>query len=603
MPAISRGMLSRAMRSINIGRLIMESTIRYSLIAALVAVTWYLIFLWQQDFGQPPSEAPAYTSQSNDELYSQSPSSMDSDVSVPIVNPGSDNLDGDLPSLETNTEISILDSTEQTLSNRLISVKTDNFEIRIDPRGGDIVYAGLVKYPMTLDNPSIPFTLLNRNESEIYVAESGVVGKSGSDLDSGNRNDRPLYHSSTTSFEMQGDTLVVPLSYKSPEGLSARKIFTFTKGSYVVGVEFELNNESSEPWLGRFYARLKRDGHADPGVSKSVGMGMPTYLGTAFWRADEKYNKLTFDDIGDAADKNKRALDEKIKGGWLAVIQHYFVSAWVPDVNETHLYQTSRNNRGQYIIGLASPTITVQPYDTKTITSQLYMGPKLQDDLEALSDGLNLSVDYGFLFFISDILFVTLKYIHSVVNNWGWAIILLTVLVKAIFYPLSAASFKSMANMRRVQPELLRIREQHAEDKQKLSQEMMALYKKEKINPLGGCLPMLVQMPVFIALYWALMESVELRHADFIFWITDLSVMDPYFVLPLLMGASMFFQQTLNPAPPDPMQAKVMKFMPIIFTFFFLFFPAGLVLYWLTNNILSITQQWFITKRIENGGK
>jgi len=231
------------------------------------------------------------------------------------------------------------------------------------------------------------------------------------------------------------------------------------------------------------------------------------------------------------------------------------------------------------------------------------MGPKLQDDLEALSDGLNLSVDYGFLFFISDILFVTLKYIHSVVNNWGWAIILLTVLVKAIFYPLSAASFKSMANMRRVQPELLRIREQHAEDKQKLSQEMMALYKKEKINPLGGCLPMLVQMPVFIALYWALMESVELRHADFIFWITDLSVMDPYFVLPLLMGASMFFQQTLNPAPPDPMQAKVMKFMPIIFTFFFLFFPAGLVLYWLTNNILSITQQWFITKRIENGGK
>ncbi|MBL4795683.1 MAG: membrane protein insertase YidC, partial [Pseudomonadales bacterium] len=277
------------MRSINIGRLIMESTIRYSLIAALVAVTWYLIFLWQQDFGQPPSEAPAYTSQSNDELYSQSTSSMDSGVPVPIINTGSNNLDGDLPSLETNTEISILDSTEQTLSNRLISIKTDNFEIRIDPRGGDIVYAGLVKYPMTLDNPSIPFTLLNRNESEVYVAESGVVGKSGSDLDSGNRNDRPLYHSSTTSFEMQGDTLVVPLSYKSPEGLSARKIFTFTKGSYVVGVEFELNNESSEPWLGRFYARLKRDGHADPGVSKSVGMGMPTYLGTAFWRDDEKY--------------------------------------------------------------------------------------------------------------------------------------------------------------------------------------------------------------------------------------------------------------------------------------------------------------------------
>ena len=581
----------------------MESTVRYTLIAGLIAVTWYLVYLWQQDYGQVPlAQSSPVTSQSSVDSYSNAAATLNSDEIAPIIETFADDLDEDLPSVNTIEEIPTANPVDQQVTTNLVTVKTDNLQIRIDTLGGDIVYAGLVKYPMTIDNPDIPFTLLNRNETQIYVAESGVVGKSGSDLDSGKKNARPHYQASAMSYEMLGDSLVVPLTYRSPSGLIARKIYTFTKDSYVVGVKFELDNQSSSPWLGRFYARLRRDNQPDPGVNKSVGMGMPTYLGTAFWRSDEKYNKLSFEDIEDAANDNQRALNEKITGGWIAIIQHYFVSAWVPNIDETHLYQTSINNRGHYIIGLASPTLTVEPYDKKTVSSQLYLGPKLQDDLEALSDGLNLSVDYGFLFFISDILFTTMKYIHSVVHNWGVAIILLTVLVKAIFFPLSAASFKSMANMRRVQPDLLRIREQYAEDKQRLSQEMMALYKKEKINPLGGCLPMIVQMPVFIALYWSLMESVELRHADFALWINDLSVMDPYFVLPLLMGASMFFQQSLNPAPPDPMQAKVMKFMPVIFTFFFLFFPSGLVLYWLTNNVLSISQQWFITKRIENAG-
>ncbi|MBV1883474.1 MAG: membrane protein insertase YidC [Pseudomonadales bacterium] len=582
----------------------MESTVRYTLIAGLILVSWYLVYLWQQDYGHTSvAQLPPVTSQSITELSSKPIALIDNDVITPNIEIDDNSLAEDLPSLEANQEIPTIESSNLPLTNNLVSVLTDTLDIRIDTVGGDIVYAGLVKYPLTIDNPDIPFTLLNRNESQIYIAESGVVGKSGSDLDSGKKNARPHYQSSEINYEMTADTLVVPLTYTSPNGLVTRKIFTFSKGSYVVKVQFELNNQSNDPWLGRFYARLRRDNQVDPGVNKTVGMGMPTYLGTAFWRPDEKYNKLDFEDIEDAADKKQRALDEKIKGGWIAIIQHYFVSAWVPDVNETHLYQTSVNSRGEYIIGLASPTLTVEAFDKQTISSQLYLGPKLQSDLEALSDGLNLSVDYGFLFFISDILFSVMQYIHSVVDNWGVAIILLTVLVKAFFFPLSAASFKSMANMRRVQPDLLRIREQYAEDKQRLSQEMMALYKKEKINPLGGCLPMLVQMPVFIALYWALMESVELRQADFALWIHDLSVMDPYFILPLLMGASMFFQQSLNPAPPDPMQAKVMKFMPIIFTFFFLFFPAGLVLYWLTNNVLSIAQQWYITKRIENAAK
>jgi YidC/Oxa1 family membrane protein insertase len=282
------------------------------------------------------------------------------------------------------------------------------------------------------------------------------------------------------------------------------------------------------------------------------------------------------------------------------MVQHYFVTAWVPDAKANNHFTTRVSTEaGENFLGYTGPEIALAPGQSKVVSSSLYVGPKIQSHLEKISDGLELTVDYGMLWFIAQFLFWLLVKIHGVVGNWGWAIVLLTVMVKAAFFQLSATSYKSMAHLRRVTPEITRLREVHSNDRAKMSQAMMELYKKEKINPLGGCLPILVQMPVFIALYWTLMESVELRHADWILWIKDLSVMDPYFVLPLLMGASMLAQTALNPAPADPMQARIMKLMPIVFTFMFLWFPAGLVLYWVVNNVLSIAQQWVITRQIE----
>jgi len=321
---------------------------------------------------------------------------------------------------------------------------------------------------------------------------------------------------------------------------------------------------------------------------------MSTFLGAAWWTPEKSYNKQTLADLAD------KPLKETVKGGWAALVQHYFVTAWVPDPNSNNSYTTRVNkDAGENFVGYTGPEVSVAPGETKNIAASLYAGPKIQKTLESVSEGLELTVDFGWLWFIAQGLFWLLVKIHGVVGNWGWAIVFLTVLVKAAFFQLSATSYKSMAHMRRVTPEIQRLKEQHSGDRAKMSQAMMDLYKKEKINPLGGCLPILVQMPVFIALYWTLMESVELRHAPWILWINDLSVMDPYFVLPLIMGASMFLQMQMNPAPPDPMQAKVMKLMPIVFTFMFLWFPSGLVLYWVVNNVLSIAQQWVITRQIE----
>ena len=324
-------------------------------------------------------------------------------------------------------------------------------------------------------------------------------------------------------------------------------------------------------------------------------MGLHPFLGAATTQPDDHFTKFTF------ADMAEEPFKAQIPGGWMAMIQHYFLSAWVPNADQTNTFYTRVTASGFNIAGFTSPAIVVDPGNTGTVGAEFYAGPKNQNRLKEISPYLELSVDYGWLWWIAQPLFWLLTKIHGLVGNWGVAIILLTVLIKAAFFKLSATSYKSMANMRRVTPKMQDIREQYADDKQKQSQAMMELYRKEKINPMGGCLPILVQMPVFIARYWTLMESVELRQAPFILWIKDLSVMDPYFVLPLLMGASMFCMQLLNPPPPDPMQAKIMKWMPVVFTFFFLWFPAGLVLYWVVNNLLSMAQQYVITKQIEAG--
>ncbi len=470
----------------------------------------------------------------------------------------------------------------------LITVKTDTLEVQIDTRGGDLAQVLLPKYPKYQDNPDIPFQLLQRDKERTYVAQSGLVGPNGID-----NQGTPLYRVSQNSYQLADgqDNLNVDLSY-SAGGVELTKRYTFTRGEYSVDVKYLVNNQSGQDWSANFYAQLKRDGSEDPSKQNSM-TGMNTFLGAAVRSQEKQYHRIAFDDF------KASPLKEQVTGGYAAMLQHYFVSAWVPDQETENTYQTRVAADGNYIVGLVEPTTTVKAGETGEVGATFYAGPKDQDVLGGLAQGLELTVDYGWLWWIAQPLFKMLQMIHSVVGNWGWAIILLTVCVKAALYPLSAAAYRSMANMRRVGPKLAALKEKYGEDRQKMGQEMMALYKKEKINPMGGCLPILVQMPVFIALYWTLLESVELRQAPWLGWITDLSQMDPFFILPLIMGGTMFLQQQLNPTPPDPVQAKVMKLMPVIFTVFFLWFPAGLVLYWVVNNTLSIIQQWLITRSIE----
>lgn len=550
---------------------------RLILTSALAVVAYLLVLAWNEDYGQPapvPSQqitTTVGTLPSTETLTSELSSSADNSV--------------DVPSTQTSLAKASLPS------GKLINAETDTLQITIDPRGGDIVRSALKKYPLVQGNPDQPFVLLNKTNQTTYIAQSGLVGTNGPDAASSGR---PLYTTSKNSFVLDDgqDNLVVDLLLNNENGVQITKRFTLARDNHLIDVEYIINNQSAANWQGNFFAQLKRDNSDDP--SKTTSMGMASFVGGATTTQEDPYTKIDFEDFAD------EPLKEKNTGGWIAILQHYFLSAWIPDKNGEYTYQTRKSSNGDNIAGLIGQAITVEPGNTGVIKAQLYTGPKIQGRLEEISSGLELTVDYGWLWFIAQPLFWLLSKLHGFVGNWGWAIILTTVVVKLCFFHLSAASYRSMANMRRVGPELTRLKSLHGEDKQKMSAAMMALYKKEKINPLGGCLPILVQMPVFIALYWVLLESVELRHSPFIFWITDLSVKDPYFVLPILMGASMFIQQMLNPEPPDPMQAKVMKMLPIMFTFFFLWFPAGLVVYWVVNNILSITQQYIITRKIEN---
>ena len=458
---------------------------------------------------------------------------------------------------------------------------------------GDIVQLTLPQFPRRQDRPDVPFQLFDNGGERVYQAQSGLVGANGPDA---RANGRPLYTASQRSFKLADgqDQLVVDLSF-SEAGVNYTKRFTLTRGKYELDVTYKVENQSGAPWAGNMYAQLKRDASADP--SATTATGVSTYLGAAVWTPDEPYKKISMKDM------DKQPFKESVQGGWVAWLQHYFVTAWVAEKDQTNAIQTRKDSRGNYIVGFVGPSLNVPSGASAETSATLYAGPKIQSHLKELSPGLELTVDYGFLWFIAQPIFWLLQHIHSLLGNWGWSIIVLTILIKGAFFPLSAASYRSMARMRAVSPKLQALKEQHGDDRQKMSQAMMELYKKEKINPLGGCLPILVQMPVFLALYWVLLESVEMRQAPWMFWITDLSIKDPFFILPIIMGATMFIQQQLNPTPPDPMQAKVLKLMPIIFTFFFLWFPAGLVLYWVVNNVLSIAQQWYITRQIEAASK
>ncbi|MGE8179930.1 membrane protein insertase YidC [Pseudomonas fluorescens] len=552
---------------------------RTILIVALAIVSYVMVLKWNQDYGQAA-------------LPTQNVASNQAAPAIPDTPLGNNAAaSADVPS--ANTDISAPAATPVVTNKDLIHVKTDVLELAIDPQGGDIAQLMLPKYPRRQDHPEIPFQLFDNGGERTYLAQSGLTGTNGPDA---RATGRPVYSTEQKTYQLADgqNQLNVDLKF-SDAGVNYIKRFSFTRGLYDLKVTYLIDNTSDKAWTGNLFAQLKRDASADP--SSTTATGTATYLGAALWTSAEPYKKVSMKDI------DKASLKETVNGGWVAWLQHYFVTAWIPAKNDSNVVQTRKDSQGNYIIGFTGPVLSVAPGAKAETSATLYAGPKSQAILKELSPGLELTVDYGILWFIAQPIFWLLQHIHAIVGNWGWSIIFLTMLIKGIFFPLSAASYKSMARMRAVAPKLAALKEQHGDDRQKMSQAMMELYKKEKINPLGGCLPILVQMPVFLSLYWVLLESVEMRQAPFMLWITDLSIKDPFFILPIIMGATMFIQQQLNPTPPDPMQAKVMKLMPIIFTFFFLWFPAGLVLYWVVNNCLSITQQWYITRKIEAATK
>jgi YidC/Oxa1 family membrane protein insertase len=540
---------------------------RIILIGALCLISYMLVLQWNQDYGQPAEAQQATTSVS---AYETQPVATD----LPAADDSAQK--GDLPATAV-----------QAQKASLIDVKTDVLNVVIDTKGGDIIQVSLPEYKASLGS-ELPFVLLEQTSNRTYVSQSGLVGRNGPDASPAGR---PTYAATQSEFDLDGqESISVDLSYTTEDSVQITKRYTFTKGSYEVGLEFIVNNQSSETWKANLFGQIKRDRSDDP--TSMTEMGMQSYLGPVFSTLENNYQKYDFDDIDDGAFK------ETSKDGWVAMSQHYFLSAWIPEKGAEYNYQ-SRKLNGNYIVGFLSPDFSVPAGESKTVTANFFAGPKDQEIMELADQDLDLTVDYGVLWWIASPLYMLLKWVYDLVGNWGLAIIGVTIIVKAALFQLNAKAFKSMAKMRKFGPEMTRLKELYGDDRQKMSQEMMKLYQKEKINPLGGCLPILAQMPIFIALYWVLMESVDLRHAEFLY-LADLSVKDPYFILPIIMGASMFIQQMLNPTPPDPMQAKIMKMLPIMFTFFFLWFPAGLTLYWVVNNILSIAQQYLINKQIEN---
>ena len=500
----------------------------------------------------------------------------------------------EMPSRNNRLEAPVAPQTSTAASDHIV-ISTPISDITIDLTGGDIIQVLLKDYPVSLSVPDNPIALLD-TLNRTYVAQSGLVGTDGPDASS---TGRPVYQAEQNQYVIDAPTDIA-IQTITESDLIVTKTFSINPSRYDIQVTHTIRNTSNNAQTVSPFVQLKRDNSADPSIQNS--MGMQAFLGYALRTAEERYRKISFSDFETAADArslNTELKADSVTGGYLALLQHYFTSAWVPADDQTHLYSFRTNQDGHFIGSIISPEIIIPAGETQQTVATLYAGPKDQDSLELLSPGLELVVDYGWLWFIAQPLFWLLKFLQTYVGNWGFAIILVTIVVKAAFFQLSASAYKSMAKMRKFTPEITRMREFYGDDRQRMSKEMMDLYKREKINPLGGCLPILVQMPVFIALYWVLLESVELRQAPFILYIEDLSVKDPYFILPLLMGVSMYIQTSLNPTPPDPMQAKIMKYMPVAFTVFFLWFPAGLVLYWVINNILSIAQQWVITKSIE----
>ena len=493
---------------------------------------------------------------------------------------------GDVPTSSTANSDTPADSVQ---SDKLITITTDVLTLKVDTLGGDIIESVLNQYDAELDSKA-KFVLLRNDADHSYIAQSGLIGPQGIDSNTG----RAQFTAQKTEYVLAADQneLRVPLTLVK-DGITYTKTLILKRDSYAIDVDYTVDNQSSAPATVEMYANLKQNLLDDGG-----SLTMPTYRGGAYSTEDTRYKKYSFDDM---EDKNL-SIDMTNGQGWAGMLQHYFASAWIPrNVNDATL--TSRVAGDYGYIGVRMPSVTIPAGQEATLTATLWTGPKLQPEMAATAKYLDLSVDYGWLWFIASPLHKLLSFIHGIVGNWGLAIMFLTFIVRGAMYPLTKAQYTSMAKMRMLQPKLTAMRERIGDDRQRMSQEMMELYKKEKVNPLGGCLPIVLQMPIFISLYWALMESVELRHSPFFGWITDLSAQDPYYILPLLMGASMFLIQKMSPTTvTDPMQQKIMTFMPVMFTVFFLWFPAGLVLYWLVSNIVTLIQQTLIYRALEKKG-
>ena len=550
----------------------------------LVVFSFSLVMLWDawQKYNHPPLPT-----------QSAAVSAAARDSSVPVPSAAQ-------PAAASSASVPATLSVPTVTKGDIVSIKTDLFVADVSTQGGDLVSLVLNNYK-AIDDKDKNFAFLESKHQ--FAAQSGLIGD-------GLPSHKTVFSVSAGPRELGADAKTVQLRLVAPavDGVKVTKVYTFTRGSYLIDVSYEIDNGSQKEIAAHAYYQLQRDTQAPAGESRMVS----TFTGPAVYTEQDKYQKIDFGDI----EKGKAKFNTKADNGWMAMVQHYFVAAWIPAEKLPREFYVRKLDGGvnpAVTAGLIVPTPVVAPGAKVNQSVALYAGPQIQSTLDQLAkpvadggigaQGLPLVVDYGWLTIVAAPIFWCLEVIYKLVGNWGWAIVLLTVCIKAIFFPLSAASYKSMAKMRKVTPRMTALRERYGDDKAKLNQEMMSLYKTEKINPLGGCLPIVIQIPVFIALYWALLGAVEMRDAPWIGWITDLSSQDPYYVLPIIMMATMLIQTKLNPTPPDPIQAKITMIMPFVFGGMFFFFPSGLVLYWVVNNTLSIAQQWQITRMVERGGK
>ncbi len=548
----------------------------------IIILSTSLLFLWESWRKELNSTAPQLASggavtSTTDQRHDPLP--VPGDELAPST--GGSGIAAGIESTDPSITPNLLDIGEK------VQVTTDMVVVEIDTAGGDIRQLGLLEHPSREDE-SKPYSLLLDQATRFQVAQSGLIGDGLPSHKTKYTVDSNIYNYELRPGE---DKVVVRLLAPEVNGIQVAKIYTFHRGQYVIDVEFEIVNHSDSTIMPFSYFQMLRD------PNKPVGTGFlsHSYTGPVLYTEEEKFQKIHFSDL----DKNKAEYPTNADNGWVAMLEHYFLTAWLPEDGSPREYYAKRLAPNQYTAGVIAPVGAVEPGQIHSISMPFYAGPQEQKKLAELSPGLELTVDYGWLTILAVPLFTLLSFYHSYVDNWGVAIILLTLTVKLIFFPLSAAGYRSMAKLRVVTPRLQRIREQYSSDRQRMHQAMMEFYKAEKINPMGGCLPILVQIPVFIALFWTLLAAVELRYSPLALWITDMSVPDPYYVLPLVMGVSMWVQSKLSPKPTDPIQAKVMQIMPVAFSIFFFFFPSGLVLYSLCNNILSIAQQWQITRMFE----